>query len=134
MVVTPCLFRWGVIVVNLDLELAIWSPLRDLSRAGDLDVNLRVVGTVQSVVEGIQIRSSDDVAQVCRLECVVSLFSQGLMKIVLTSLESKVNGSGARLGPDQNGVPPSVVCSRLVSLHHQREPFPTHMVLRQTVQ
>ncbi len=72
MVVTPRLFRYWVIVVDLDLELIIRSPLRDLGRAGDLDVNLRVVGTVQSVVEGIQIRSSDDVVQVCRLEWVLA--------------------------------------------------------------
>ena len=65
---------------------------------------------MQSVVEGIQICSSDDVVQVSRLEWVVSLSSQALMKRVLTSLGSKINGSGARLGPDQNGVPPSVVC------------------------
>lgn len=112
------MFRWWVIVVNLDLELGIWSPLRDPGRAGDLDVNLRVVGTMQSVVEGIQICSSDDVVQMCRLEWVVSVFSHLLLKTVLTSLGSNVNGSGARLGPDQNGVPPSVVCSLLVSLHH----------------
>lgn len=108
--VTPWLFRWWVIVVKLDLVLGIRSPLRDPGRAGDLDVNLRVVGTMQSVVEGIQICSSDDVVQVSRLEWVVSLSSQALMKRVLTSLGSKINGSGARLGPDQNGVPPSVVC------------------------
>ena len=31
------------------------------------------MGTVQSIVEGVQIRGSDDVVQVCRLESVVSL-------------------------------------------------------------
>jgi len=53
MVITPWLFRRWVIVTDLDPELGIRLPLRYIGRAGDLDVNLRVVGTVQSVVEGI---------------------------------------------------------------------------------
>jgi len=68
MMVTLWLLRRWVIVADLDLERGTRLPIGDLCRAGDLNVDLRVVGTMQPIVESMQIRSSDDIVQMCRLE------------------------------------------------------------------
>lgn len=109
---TGCFLCDWVIVVDLDFDPTLWCELGNDNAIGHFFEDDRVGFSPQTVIECVEVGSGNDVLQVSRLGYVEQRYShfQG-MEMRLTSLESKVNGSGARLGPLQNGCPEVVTAS-----------------------
>ena len=104
------ILRGWVVVVDLNLDAALGGELGDDDLVGNLLEECRVALSPKTVVEGVEIRSSDDVIQVRALEKKrYNLLHH--MTDRLTSLESNVSASGARFGPLQNGWPELVTAS-----------------------
>jgi hypothetical protein len=93
-----------LILVDLNLDPTLRSELGDDDGVGDFPEDLRISLASQAVVESMQIGSGNDVLQMNGLKRYIRMSKGSCVQITeLTSLELKVNGSGARFGPLQNG-------------------------------
>ena len=93
----------GFVLVDLHLDATPGGELRDKDAVSDLLEDRRVCLSAKTVVERVQVSSRDDVREMSGLEGGIISAYMRTNNAVLTSLESKDNGSGALLGPLQNG-------------------------------
>ena len=101
---TIVVLRDRLVLVDLDLHAALGRELRHLLRLDNLPEYRRVPLALETVVERVQVGSSDEVVEVQGLQSAPAK-SFASFAARLTLLMSNSSGSGARFGPDQNGVP-----------------------------
>lgn len=94
----------------MDLDTTSGRELGDYYRVRNLSEDGRVGLSAQPIVERMEISRSDDELEMSGLANCQSRAQTECNKI-LTSLESNVNGSGARFGLLQNGWPVFVTAS-----------------------